>query len=174
MKKVVKSYNLIIVILLALAIVFSIIPYSINKYYNIEMGKQGYEKTDIHNIQSNILNSSTLGMIFFITICLLFAWMIVKILWSKFNKKNIFTNSVLFNCVCICCSFFGVLSSILAFIQVENKEYIGYFGTDFSSCNYHLVAYTDFGRVALVGLITTCIILVIYSFMSLLLNSSRE
>lgn len=174
MKKVVKSYNLIIAILLAIAIVFSIIPYSINKYYNIELGKNGYQKTDIHNIQSNILNSSTLGLIFFISICLMLGWMVFKLLWSKFHKQNIFKNSVSFNCVCVCCSFFGVLSSILSFIKVENKEYVDYFGTNFSYCNYHLIDYTNFGKLTLVGLIITCIILVIYSFMALLQNPSKE
>ena len=63
MKKVVKSYNIIITILITFAVIISIIPYANSKYYNIEMGLTGYQQTDIHNINSNILNSLMLSIL---------------------------------------------------------------------------------------------------------------
>ena len=174
MKKVVKSYNIIITILITFAVIISIIPYANSKYYNIEMGLTGYQQTDIHNINSNILNSSAIGMIFFISMCILLVWMIIRIIFRKNAKFYLFSNSISFNFVCTVCSFLGILSSIFAFLQVSNKEYIDYFGKNFKYCNYHQIEYSNLGQPILISLLIICLGLVVYSFVGLIISSSKE
>ena len=174
MKKVVRAYNIVITLLLALSIFLSLVPYSFHKYYNIEHTQQGYQKTDIHNIKSTICNSSTLGLIFFILVCLLFVWMLTRLIWFKNKNQDLCSNSTTFNFVCVCSNFLGLLSSILAFIQVENKEYVNFYGKSFTFCKYHLVSYENLGKVFLISLIVICLLSILYSFCSLIINSSSE
>lgn len=174
MKKVEKVYNVVILILLVIAISLCITPYSFNKYYNLQLGPGGYSKTDIHNINTNIMNSSKLGLLFFICMCLLFIWMIIRIILKTLHKSNFITNTAAFNFVCVCGSFFGILSSVLGFLQVSNKEYVKHFDKSFNHCKYHLIDYSTCGKFVLIGLITVCIIMIVYSFIILLRSSTSE